>query len=58
MTPPATLLFTGDALFPGGVGKTDSPAQFGELSQTFLKSSLETLMMKRLCFRVTGVPQH
>ena len=26
---PATLLFTGDALFPGGVGKTDSPQQFG-----------------------------
>ena len=34
---PATLLFTGDALFPGGVGKTDSPAQFGELFSNVLE---------------------
>ena len=34
---PATLLFTGDALFPGGVGKTDSPQQFGELFSNVLE---------------------
>ena len=34
---PATLLFTGDALFPGGVGKTDSSAQFGELFSNVLE---------------------
>ena len=34
---PATLLFTGDALFPGGVGKTASPAQFGELFSNVLE---------------------
>lgn len=34
---PATLLFTGDALFPGGVGKTDSRQQFGELFANVLE---------------------
>lgn len=34
---PATLLFTGDALFPGGVGKTDSRQQFGELFTNVLE---------------------
>ena len=34
---PATLLFTGDTLFPGGVGKTDSPQQFGELFSNVLE---------------------
>lgn len=30
-TPDRLHLFTGDALFPGGVGKTSSPADFGTL---------------------------
>lgn len=34
---PATLLFTGDALFPGGVGKTTSQQQFGELFSNVLE---------------------
>lgn len=33
----ATLLFTGDALFPGGVGKTESREQFGELFANVLE---------------------
>ncbi|MDO5750744.1 MAG: MBL fold metallo-hydrolase [Rothia sp. (in: high G+C Gram-positive bacteria)] len=34
---PVTLLFTGDSLFPGGVGKTESREQFGELFANVLE---------------------
>ena len=53
---PATLLFTGDALFPGGVGKTDSRQQFGELFTNVLENFLVHLMTTRLCFLAMDVP--
>ncbi|RLP11194.1 MBL fold metallo-hydrolase [Propionibacterium australiense] len=49
-TEPATTLITGDSLFPGGVGKTTSPAEFDSLyadvtTKLFARFGDETLVL-------------
>lgn len=54
---PATLLFTGDTLFPGGVGKTDSPLDSSvSSSPTCSKSSSAASKTTQSCYPATAAP--